>query len=314
MTQTSRSIAVSLAVAAAWAAAWAGLLPKLGVSGNSSVSLAARARRVLAWAESDREDAAERAKESFWNELGPALHGSRLETWDTPALRAVLDAALATAFYSLEPEHVGQAERLFGELHGRGAARLDDRLRVFNLLVAVRSFEQARSFSERFPHPKAEFLPAVTGEPPATGPALLRVSADGQRLKVEPADLSGSRILVMASPFCGFSQMASEAIESDSRLKRVFQERGLFLMPQGSLDAAEVAAWNRKHPIRIDLVYRQANFPGAERATPQFHFLKDGERVHFVEGWPRDRPEASKARLLEGLKRLGLDAPPAAER
>lgn len=308
MNDSRRSLAVALIVAAGWGyAAWRGTPSPRPAPVEPSGSPRARALRVLELSKHYRPDFDAVLVEAYRSELEPVLRSAGLSSWDASTLRALFQAVTTVGFYSVEPAHAAQAEWLFNELQDRGAAEAKDRLEVYKRHIDARSFDAARSFIQRFPHPEAEFLPRVTGAVEPGTPAILRVSADGRELALQPAELGGKRILVTASPYCGFSRAATEAIEKDPRLSRVFQERGLFIVPQGSLDAADVAKWNREHPaIRLDLAYRQRDFKGTERATPQFHFLNNGKRVLFVPGWPRNEPEKSRAKLLEGLRLLGL--------
>lgn len=310
MNDSRRSVVVALIVACAWAyAAWRGAPPPRPAPVETGGSPRARALRVLELSKTYRPDFDAVLLEAYRAELEPALRAADLESWDTATIRALFEAVTTVGFYSLEPAHAAQAEWLFTELQDRGAAEAKDRLQVYKRHVDTRSFDAARAFLQRFPHPEAEFLPKVSGTVPAGTPAILRVSADGKELTLEPAKLDGLRILVTASPYCGFSRAATEAIEEDPRLRPVFQERALFIVPQGSLDSADIARWNREHPaIRLDLAYRQRDFKGTERATPQFHFLNSGRRVFFMEGWPRTDPQRSRAKLLEGLRKLGLAA------
>lgn len=174
----------------------------------------------------------------------------------------------------------------------------------YRALISVRSFEQAKQFAGRHSLADVETIPTITRLAPGTIPAAWRVHPTRSEIIREPLALpDGVQVLVIGHPLCHFTQDAARHISADTSLQRVLAG-ALWLAPQSrTLDIQAVQDWNRQYPeMKIRLVDRRDDWPQLQTwGTPTFYFLRDGQVVETVAGWPQ---EGRRSELLQAWARI----------
>ena len=218
-------------------------------------------------------------------------------------------AAYLTAFYTFDAKHVMDMKRVLVELEKRGIASDRHRLDMYQSLVAARMLTEARAFSQKFPTPTMENLPALREEAGIrrSEPTEWALIADASELLRQPVHLDQAvQILIVSHPLCHFSQNAVRDIYSDPLLRAVFIGRTKWLAPQsGTLDIKVFQQWNREHPeAQMTFAYKQDEWPMIDYwGTPSFYFFKNGKVAAKVVGWPKG---GQRAELLAALRQVGL--------
>jgi|GEM_PF-840265 len=174
---------------------------------------------------------------------------------------------------------------------------------------------QARALADEYPAVRFDPIPSVTVAPEqlAPGPKWWRLSADGQNMTAESADLSGTQIFVLAG--CHFSIEAAEDVRKDPELAPVFARHAHWLgEPPGSEKIDAWKEWNDKLPeTPIHLITLRSDwavFP--DWNMPTYAVVRDGKLIDKTTGSWRKYPE-NRAALVDMLRRHGL-MPPAGEK
>ncbi len=173
--------------------------------------------------------------------------------------------------------------------------------------------KQARALAADYPAVHFDPIPAVTTSPEqlASGPKWWRLSADGNSMAAESADLSGTHVFVLAG--CHFSVEAAEDVRNDPELSGVFARHAHWLgEPPGSEKIDAWMEWNEKFPdTPIRLITLRGDwtvFP--EWAMPTYAVVRDGKLIDKTTGSWRNHPE-NRTALVAMLRRHGLMPPEA---
>jgi hypothetical protein len=217
--------------------------------------------------------------------------------------RLAADAAIANFYYG--GTRVDAHAAVFAELARRKSASALEIEDMHRSLIAARRWRDAIAFAEGHPQLALEALPThiVPGDGETAGPHYWRFDPEQDRLTREPlVAAEGITLVVVSSPGCAFSRAAIAALESDPALDQVLPERRVFVAPAiARLELAPLGKWNAAHPrFRHVLVDRPLAWTFVRKwNTPQFLFLRDGEVVAEVEGWP----ESGQAEALLAASR-----------
>lgn len=210
-----------------------------------------------------------------------------LRSCDDACLDVVFRGVGMAAFYSGSPAIVEDGLGVFMELERRGIATSKQVEEMHGDLLRVWRLNEARALAARYPKVELETTPTlVAGAPDANALAV-----SGERLVPERVSISGARILMLASPGCGFSRKTLDALIADPRTR----ERLVVLYRQnGGFAIRELDAWNRAHPAApYHVVRRPEDWPQVDDwgGTPQLWFLRDGRVVGSLDGMPSEGPE-----------------------
>nr|WP_298126527.1 hypothetical protein [uncultured Pseudoxanthomonas sp.] len=208
-------------------------------------------------------------------------------------LESLFQAANRVVFYAHEPRHAALLARTADMLETRSLLTDKHRRDLYRGWVVTRRFEQANALARAHPALQLPVLPPV--------PAIDDAAA-GQLVVWRPADAAESlfaqavdqdaltRVVVLSHPRCGFSQRAIAAIEADPALSARLHDALWLAPPNGSLDLADIQAWNRVHPgARLSYAVAMRDWPQFDSwATPVFYFMREGRVVATVTGWPKE--------------------------
>lgn len=232
-------------------------------------------------------------------------------------LRLLYRAARTTAWHSRANVHLEAMADTLDELERRGLATRNE-IRAMNaMLIKAGRLEQSRKFSSR--HVAAGLLPlppVIAPEAVANGvPSALDVSAAEHALLHEVVELAPLRIIVVASPGCGFSRAAAKAIPADPELGPIFAKHAVWLAAPGELAGLDaLRSWNQNNPkAALRVAASSERWPMlALDSYPQFHIFRDGQLMQSVSGWPTG--EGNRDAILAALRAAGaLDAHPTAQ-
>jgi hypothetical protein len=223
-------------------------------------------------------------------------------------LARLFDAAYVAVFYTHDAAVADAAGRLLDALERRGIATDAQRANLHKAWVKTRRFEQANALAKRHPQLSRAPVPAVDDQRTADAalPTALFVTPDAGLVRRTVRLDAAAEVLVVASSGCGFSLRALAAIETDPRLRGVFERHARWVQPpQGHLDVAELQEWNRTHPLApLMLAWSAAEWaPFDLQRMPIFYFLRDGEIVDSVVGWTGAE---SQAAVADRLRVVGL--------
>lgn len=280
----------------------------LGLSAAGSAELKTRAEVVISIDRNQRGSPGRvvaAIRESFrlieTHELEPRL----LKTYDTRTLEILFDAVAIASDCLQRPKLLTVLEDIFQECLRRGfVGDMIDQLH--SRYIKRRELGKARKLYERFPS-KSRELPEIIE--PEVGrkerPAVYTVSQDGRTLTYTPVDLTGPMIVSVVSPGCHFSNAVVGMIESDPKLSKLFMDHAISIEPAAySLATEEITKVNRKGKFRYSILYRESDWKDFSFSTiPQFYFVSGGRIVHQFDAVT---PPEFRARLAEGLKKLGL--------
>lgn len=227
--------------------------------------------------------------------------------------RLAFEAANIATLHTLDQAFAHDQVDAFDDLERKGIATDLQAKDTFKSLIAVRDFAGADTFSKSHPNaalpPRPAFVPARRdGATP--GSSELVVSDHGRTL-IQHNTAIGKRtgILVISHPLCHLTQNAVRDIEADPALRKLFTAHSKWLAPQGrDLDFSIFSNWNAQHPtLPMTVAYQKSEWPTVtDWDTPVFYFIRDGQVVSTVAGWPQ---EGRKEALQKAAKQVGLGAP-----
>lgn len=203
-------------------------------------------------------------------------------------------------------------ERVFRHLVERGWADGNVIEYMHRYFLTFRLFDEARAFRRDYPDQGLPAPPPIV--PLASAPSddprtVLRFINRDFALERQAIDLRSSpKVLVIGHPSCHFSKSAVSAIAADPQLSKAMSTAAIWLTgPFSSLTDGVIAQWNRQHPaysyryVEFKSDWSEVNYWG----TPSFYFIKDGQLVKKVVGWPNDSVPERKEALRTGLHAIG---------
>lgn len=218
------------------------------------------------------------------------------------------EIAETLAFYSNTPSDVHRMRRSYDELEKRGIATRLQGQAMRDQYVAARMIPEAIALAHTNRDLNLKPIPAfVRSGNTVNAPVLWQMSADGATLTDHAFHLEKlTGVVVVASPWCSFSQAASNAISRDSGLSKMMERNSTWLLGQSKVpDFEGIRTWNLKYPgYPLQIVDRNAEWPSLELdQTPVFLFYRGGQRISTVLGWPG---EEQLEKLRDGFSSIGL--------
>lgn len=221
------------------------------------------------------------------------------------------EATAIVSFYANDVRSTKAMRRAYDELARRNLLTPKDRRDMLAYYLAARMLADARAFIHL--HGNADLPPPPHEKDERdddAAPSIWRVEDDGASVvRRSVAVDTGVQVVIVGSPWCGFSRKAVAAIEADPALAERIRTQAIWIIPQGIVpDFSEIAAWNRDHPVaRMVLVHARGEWPQIPTwDTPGFYVLRDGAVAASLLGWPDD---AQAGRLRALLASADADAP-----
>jgi hypothetical protein len=230
---------------------------------------------------------------------------------DADLLLLARTSASVAGFTSAEPE-LGDLMKMLKLLETRGGVDISPlAVQAQHTLMSIDQLDRARALATQYPLVKFDPVPQVTvaADELPTGPKWWRLSADGQSMAAESADLSGTQIFVLAG--CHFSVNAAEDIQKDPELSFVFAEHAHWLgEPLGSENLKDWKEWNESFPdTPMHLVTLRREWPMFPSWNmPTYVVVRNGKALDQTSGSWRNAPEKRGA-LVGMLRRHGLMPP-----
>ena len=238
-----------------------------------------------------------------FDRLFPEPAESTVAMGDPRGVRAHLNALSELGFYQHGRAEAGQALMLLHALEQAGAVLPGDAEHAQAVLIIARRFEDAAELAGRYSH--LEKVPAFRRLDAPAARSIWAVE-EGPTLTQLAAPLPpGLQLVVTSHPHCGFSAQLLADAEDDEELRGLLSG-ALWLTPVGDhLSTKSIAEWNERAPwASLHLVNAHAEWPEiSDWTTPVFHFVKDGQVLEKVVGWPRD---GRREELMTAARRSGL--------
>ncbi|WP_115717772.1 hypothetical protein [Gallaecimonas mangrovi] len=115
-----------------------------------------------------------------------------------------------------------------------------------------------------------------------------------------------SKIIVISSPFCHFSNNFLDWIEGKKETLDTFKNKATFIIPSNStLDKNPMKIFKKLHPwTNVGIAYKESEWPEIKNwDTPTFYFYKNGNVVDIIYGWPKKGRADELKNALENLKK-----------
>ncbi|MET0328047.1 MAG: hypothetical protein ABW163_04680 [Luteimonas sp.] len=225
-------------------------------------------------------------------------------------LRLLQRAAVERATAVPDGARIDRAVALHARLQSQGLAMRNDHRDLQQALLRNGRIDQARSFTASLPDAGLPPVPIFdTAHPLADGAVgIWTIDTDDNAvptLRLGAIDL-GTRIVIVSSPGCGFSNAAAAAIPDDPELGPVFAQYATWLIaPTAVAEASTLRAWNRRHPATpIRIAADASQWPMDFDTTPQFLVFREGALVARLGRWQRDGSDRDALHAM--LVRAGL--------
>lgn len=209
------------------------------------------------------------------------------------------DATYTTAFYSLKYFYIEKLRGIYSDLARRGINTNAQQHYIYDMLIATRHFEEAKTLRDNSQYYADRPLPYIRPTGDKQQPGAWEEADHGNTITYTPINIAYYSVIIVAHPLCHFSQDAFKAITANKELQSFFSRYAIILTPQeGNLNLSSIALWNERYPsLRMRLVDDQSYWPGEINnwSTPAFYFFHDGKFIGSVIGWP---PEGRTKELI----------------
>lgn len=204
---------------------------------------------------------------------------------------------------------------LEGALHQGQAHRKPLPQDTYNALIDARLVSEADQWASRYPEDtetidaRFEFQDS-SNNGDASFIITIDTSNDTTALRREKIDLDdGKWIVGILHPNCRFSRKAMEALSTTETMRSLTDNWDyLWLADQQDLTPIDTLAdWNRNAEFfELSVPYQKKTWPRSVdfSETPVFYFIKDGEVINELRGWPSD---GQKELFKEAVR--GADTP-----
>ena len=231
-------------------------------------------------------------------------NASYIHTASPSEVEVLFQAANTVSFYTGKSAYAQDMALDLERLSRAGMATGDEYEDLYGAHLEARDFVQAEAVATQ--HLGGSIRsPTVLGTVDSSKPAVLLPRRDGS-LQATPVAFAKNQIVIVAHPLCHFTQNAVHYIEQHPGLQRVFAEHSLWVVPPDrKLDTTVVQQWNNHHPaLPMSFAYNRFAWPHFDAwDTPVFYFLRDGNLVDTIAGWPTGGHAKD---LNDALARLGL--------
>lgn len=241
-----------------------------------------------------------------------------IERLPADGLHELYNATIQVVFFNIEnPRYRSYLQLDYTILKRRHLATTKDVTEFFDILVSARLFDRARRFAQQYPEAHLPQLPVVKQAENLTPglPTELAVSVTKRELVRQSVDIGKeAKVVLIVNPLCHFAQHGIQAINTDPKLRAIFEKDTVWLGPAGnSLFFDAYQHWNRQHPKeQIGIAYLPSEWPMINSwGLPTFYFFKNGVLVEKLIGWWTTVPPGkvgygSVATIKMALRKIGL--------
>lgn len=208
-------------------------------------------------------------------------------------LSSFFEATQYVMFYTLDRSTLPLFETIFSRLVDTRQATSEQSGKLLQMYYALREFEKANSFIERYSRNPVQRRPIVIHD--LTGQSSTRTAwvFHGQRglKRIDMNVDKGRHLVIIASPYCPFAARALSEIEVNPALAPLLRQKvTVMAMPDFNFDYDMYARWNQLHPsLPFTLTHSRAEWPEISHwVTPLFLFFKDGRLDSAFSGWDKD--------------------------
>jgi hypothetical protein len=252
----------------------------------------------------DRDPAAASLPALYADAFAPAQ--ARLASLDDRDIELLFRAT--SRLVSTVPDRLADLRRDFGELARRGLVDRPHADAFYAALLVAHRNEEARALLVSYPALERSTPPTLRrASRLRKGVASVWIAPGQHELWRLPLVLrDAAQVVVLGSPQCHYSQDAARDIDADPQLSALFRAHAQWVAPaQDIVDLDALTAWNRAHPTQqLAIAHADGELPFVhDLSTPVFYFLRRGEVVATLVGWPG--PQQRQA-LRRQLARLGL--------
>ncbi|QAU24122.1 hypothetical protein EO087_09070 [Dyella sp. M7H15-1] len=232
---------------------------------------------------------------------------ARLEHLSSDDLELLYRSSNVAAFFTQNIRYVKYMRMDVDVLQRRGLAHDRHYLDLYESYISLRMFDEASELIKNHNLRYAEKIPHVIVSPKIKGSRAFIVDKERCGLKLQSVNINdGVKIVIVSHPLCHFSRNASDYIESNALLKNYFDQHAIWLVPPSrKIEFDLVREWSSNHQGGSTmLAYGREDWSMITSwDTPTFYFLKDGNVVDIVAGWPK---EGNEAALWAALRKVGL--------
>jgi hypothetical protein len=177
---------------------------------------------------------------------------------------------------------------------------------MYKAYVRHRALDEARRFARSHPELELPELPPLVTSFSTTEPSVIAIRRDASAVfDQEAVSLKEpAQLVIVSSAMCQFSKAAIEAIETDPQLAQDLAN-ALWVSPVNELTSYQrIMDWNSSHPgAQLKVAYAEKAFGKIDLSrTPAFYFMKDGQIVNQLVGWPSRQRLAELKSYLEDLQ------------
>lgn len=234
---------------------------------------------------------------------------------DDESLSNIFRVLSTTVFYTNDVIYLPAMQSVAERIRQRDGLSASQVNRLHGAYMRTRMFAEAdklfRTQNPRAPDP----TPAISQESgfDARGPAVIRLQKDQEKLLIANERLdSPMQIVVTIAPHCAPSQRALRDISSDRSLSAIFHQHALWLLPvDESLHVEYLRLYSDLEAVgNVGVAYNRKAWPMIDSwSTPIFYFLRNGQVVNTVRGWPQGGRLEELRRAIENVESSALRDP-----
>lgn len=178
---------------------------------------------------------------------------------------------------------------------------------VYESLLSSRQLVAAQQLQQQYSDMAVGDLPAIQSQE-IEGPSVYRIASDESRLiQQEFTFNTETEVIVIAHPYCQFCQLLIKDIVADENLSQFFKNHSRWIADENYLSNIDaIVNWNKKYPMAsLDIAYLKQDFTKLEEwGTPVIYFLKNGQVLDQIIGWPE---EGRKDALMTAVEKYFPD-------
>ncbi|MCY0910652.1 hypothetical protein [Massilia antarctica] len=218
--------------------------------------------------------------------------GTRASAIPDDELAAFFAATQYLMFYTLDKSKLPLFEKIFDSLVDAHQATPDQYRQLLEMYYALREFEKANALIEQY-NPHSLQGPITVND--LTSPAARRTAwifQANRGLTRRAVDLQkGLHLIIIGSPYCGFTKRAVSQIEGDPTLAPLLREKvTVMAMHDFNFNYDVYTRWNRLHPsLPFTLTHSREEWPEVTHwVSPVFLFFRNGKLESTFSGWRKD--------------------------